>query len=87
MFFWKYFLFTFPSVLCSHRCSKKTTGSGSLIEDINIPFASSAFDGAITINKNDYGLTYGGSMLGEDVTIDFAIEMNPPKPVEESDAE
>ena len=47
-------------------------------------FPSAAFDGIITINKNDYGLTYGGSMLGEEVSIDFAIEMNPKK-VEETE--
>ena len=50
-------------------------------------FPSAAFSGELVINKNDYGLTYGGSMLGEDVTIEFAIEMNPPAPVEEAAAE
>ncbi|MBL4668079.1 MAG: sodium/proton-translocating pyrophosphatase, partial [Flavobacteriales bacterium] len=47
-------------------------------------FPSAAFAGEITINKNDYGLTYGGSMLGEDVKIEFAIELNPPKAAEEA---
>jgi len=46
-------------------------------------FPSAAFAGAIIINKNDFGLTYGGAMLGEDVKIDFSIELNP-KPTEES---
>ncbi|MDG1476464.1 MAG: sodium/proton-translocating pyrophosphatase, partial [Vicingaceae bacterium] len=46
-------------------------------------FPSAAFAGELTINKNDYGLTYGGAMLGEEVTIEFAIEMNPPAPTEE----
>jgi polyisoprenoid-binding protein YceI len=50
-------------------------------------FPSAAFSGELVINKNDYGLTYGGSMLGEDVTIEFAIEMNPPAPAEETAAE
>jgi len=50
-------------------------------------FPSAAFSGELVINKNDYGLTYGGSMLGEDVTIEFAIEMNPPAPAEEAAAE
>ncbi|MGB0881500.1 MAG: sodium-translocating pyrophosphatase [Vicingaceae bacterium] len=47
-------------------------------------FPSAAFAGELVINKNDYGLTYGGKMLGEEVTIEFAIEMNPPMPAEES---
>jgi len=50
-------------------------------------FPSAAFAGEITINKNDYGLTYGGTLLGEDVTISFNIELNPPKPTEEASAE
>jgi polyisoprenoid-binding protein YceI len=50
-------------------------------------FPSAAFSGELVINKNDYGLTYGGSMLGEEVTIEFAIEMNPPAPAEETAAE
>jgi K(+)-stimulated pyrophosphate-energized sodium pump len=45
-------------------------------------FPSAAFAGAIIINKNNFGLTYGGAMLGEDVKIDFSIELNP-KPTEE----
>lgn len=45
-------------------------------------FPSAAVAGAIIINKNDFGLTYGGAMLGEDVKIDFSIELNP-KPTEE----
>ena len=45
-------------------------------------FPSAAFAGKIVINKNDYGLTYGGAILGDDVTIDFAVEMNPPMPKE-----
>jgi K(+)-stimulated pyrophosphate-energized sodium pump len=47
-------------------------------------FPSAAFAGGIIINKNDFGLTYGGSMLGEDVQIEFSIELNPkPSEVEE----
>ncbi len=49
-------------------------------------FPSAAFAGAIIINKNDYGLTYGGTMLGEEVRIEFSIELNP-KPTEEDSAE
>ena len=49
-------------------------------------FPSAAFAGAIIINKNDYGLTYGGTMLGEDVRIEFSVELNP-KPSEESTEE
>lgn len=45
-------------------------------------FPSAAVAGAMIINKNDFGLTYGGAMLGEDVKIDFSIELNP-KPTEE----
>ena len=51
-------------------------------------FPSAAVAGAIIINKNDYGLTYGGAMLGEDVKIDFSIELNPkPQPTEEEATE
>jgi len=49
-------------------------------------FPSAAFAGEITVNKNEFGLTYGGAMLGEDVTIEFATELNP-KPTEEAVAE
>ena len=49
-------------------------------------FPSAAFAGAIIINKNDYGLTQGGTMLGEDVRIEFSVELNP-RPSEESEEE
>ncbi len=42
-------------------------------------FPSAAVNGSLTINKNDYGLTYGGAMLGEEVTIEFSVELNPKK--------
>jgi len=45
-------------------------------------FPSAAFAGGIVINKNEFGLTYGGGILGEDVKIEFATELNP-KPLEE----
>ena len=44
---------------------------------------TASFAGEIIINKNEYGLTYGGKILGEVVTIAFSIEMNPPAPSEE----
>ena len=40
-------------------------------------FPSAAFAGSIIINKNDFGLTYGGGILGEDVKVDFSVELNP----------
>ncbi len=42
-------------------------------------FPSAAFTGGVTINKNDFGLTYGGEILGEDVKMEFAVELNPKK--------
>jgi len=42
-------------------------------------FPSAAFAGGIIINKNDFGLTYGGGILGEDVKMEFAVELNPKK--------
>ena len=44
-------------------------------------FPSAAFSGTLTVNKNDFGLTYGGSILGEDVTVEYSFELNP-KPEE-----
>jgi K(+)-stimulated pyrophosphate-energized sodium pump len=38
-----------------------------------------AIEGSITINRFDYGLDYAKGILGEDVSLDFSIEMNPPK--------
>jgi K(+)-stimulated pyrophosphate-energized sodium pump len=40
-------------------------------------FPSAAFAGGIIINKNDFGLTYGGAVLGEEVKIEFSVELNP----------
>lgn len=40
-------------------------------------FPSAAFSGKIVLNKNDYGLTYGAGILGDEVTIDFSFELNP----------
>ena len=40
-------------------------------------FPSAAFAGNIIINKNDFGLTYGGGILGDEVKVDFSIELNP----------
>jgi len=40
-------------------------------------FPSAAFSGTLTVNKNDFGLTYGGSILGEDVTVGYSFELNP----------
>ena len=40
-------------------------------------FPSAAFNGTLTVNKNDFGLTYGGGILGEEVTVDFSFELNP----------
>lgn len=40
-------------------------------------FPSAAFNGTLKVNKNEFGLTYGGSMLGEEVTVDFSFELNP----------
>ncbi len=40
-------------------------------------FPSAAFNGKMVINKNDYGLTYGGGILGEEVTVEFSFELNP----------
>lgn len=40
-------------------------------------FPSAAFAGNIIINKNDFGLTYGGGILGDEVKVDFSVELNP----------
>lgn len=40
-------------------------------------FPSAAFSGTLTVNKNDFGLTYGGSILGEEVTVEYSFELNP----------
>ncbi len=40
-------------------------------------FPSAAFSGKLKVNKNDFGLTYGGSMLGEEVTVEYSFELNP----------
>ncbi len=38
---------------------------------------SAAFAGELTVNRNDYGLTYGKGLLGDDVKIEFSAELNP----------
>jgi K(+)-stimulated pyrophosphate-energized sodium pump len=40
-------------------------------------FPSAAFNGTLTVNKSEFGLTYGGSILGEDVTVEYSFELNP----------
>lgn len=45
-------------------------------------FPSAAFTGEIVINKNDFGITYGQGMLGEEVTISISTELNPKKTAE-----
>ncbi len=49
-------------------------------------FPSAAFAGSIIVNKNDFGLTYGGGILGEEVNVDFSIELNPKMEEEEEQA-
>ncbi len=49
-------------------------------------FPSAAFAGSIIVNKNDFGLTYGGGILGEEVKVDFSIELNPKMEEEEEQA-
>ncbi|HEX4887876.1 MAG TPA: sodium-translocating pyrophosphatase [Luteibaculaceae bacterium] len=45
------------------------------------PFGTdfAAFEGKLTIKKSDFGITYGAGILGEDVNIEFSIEVNPKK--------
>lgn len=40
-------------------------------------YPSAAFNGTLKVNKNEFGLTYGGGILGEEVTVDFSFELNP----------
>jgi len=49
-------------------------------------FPSAAFSGKLTVNKNDFGLTYGGGILGEEVTVDFSFELNPKQEEVEEEA-
>jgi len=42
-------------------------------------FPSAAFEGEITINRADYGVGEKGGLLGDDVTVDFSLELNPKK--------
>jgi K(+)-stimulated pyrophosphate-energized sodium pump len=46
-------------------------------QDTPMGYPSAAFAGGIIINKNDFGLTYGGAVLGEEVKIEFSAELNP----------
>ena len=46
-----------------------------------------AFEGELTVNRNDFGITYAPGILGDDVTIKFSTELNPEEKVEETAAE
>ncbi len=58
-------------------------------KDVDLPFAylgttdtpwgtkSAAIEGTITIDRNDFGLSYGPGVLGDEVTLDFSAELNP----------
>jgi len=42
-------------------------------------FPSAAFNGVITVNRADYHIGEAGGLLGDDVKIEFSIELNPKK--------
>jgi len=42
-------------------------------------FPSAAFEGSIVVNRIDFTIGESGGMLGDDVTINFAFELNPKK--------
>ena len=42
-------------------------------------FPSAAFEGEITINRAEFGVGETGGLLGDDVTVDFSLELNPKK--------
>ena len=42
-------------------------------------FPSAAFEGEITVNRSEYGVGEEGGLLGDDVTVDFSLELNPKK--------
>ncbi len=42
-------------------------------------FPSAAFEGELTVSRSDYGVGEKGGLLGDDVTVDFSIEINPKK--------
>ena len=54
-------------------------------EDTPWGFPSAAFTGSIVINRHEYNITDSPNALGEDVTINLSIELNP-KPAEEDEA-
>jgi K(+)-stimulated pyrophosphate-energized sodium pump len=42
-------------------------------------FPSAAFEGEITVNRAEFGVGEAGGLLGDDVTVDFSLELNPKK--------
>jgi K(+)-stimulated pyrophosphate-energized sodium pump len=68
-------------------------------KDVELPFVylgtaetpwgtkAAAIEGELTINRNDFGLSYGPGVLGEDVTLDFSAELNPKVSEEENTTE
>ena len=42
-------------------------------------FPSAAFEGEITVNRAEFGVGEAGGLLGNDVTVDFSLELNPKK--------
>ncbi len=42
-------------------------------------FPSAAFEGKITVNRAEFGVGEAGGLLGNDVTVDFSLELNPKK--------
>ncbi len=42
-------------------------------------FPSAAFEGEITVNRAEFGVGEEGGLLGDDVTVDFSLELNPKK--------
>ena len=42
-------------------------------------FPSAAFEGEITVSRSEFGVGEKGGLLGDDVTVDFSIEINPKK--------
>ena len=48
---------------------------------------AAAIEGQLTIDRNDFGLTYGPGVLGDEVTLDFSAELNPKQEEEVQAAE
>ena len=42
-------------------------------------FPSAAFEGEITVDRSEFGVGEKGGLLGDDVTVDFSLELNPKK--------